>query len=307
MNEKKQRRSVLIGVLLLTGLFALGYIGINRIAFAGSAATAVLGVQDNSDEQDEVQSVNDTRVFSPIYNEYRLITETADANNGRETGGFNVDRLVPLQDHYLTRYEAEVIVAEILSERLGVVFNTSEFTFGLLDQTPGSSNSMWLTTTPDYDINGQIHDVSIDTVTGELLEFSSFDVSVDFFTTVSHNGVNFMIEERGHPIEGAEYTRYIRPYMLTQLEAATMAADLIYEEFGVTMEGLRMQMPLIISSTNEGFWNVWIMPSEYKYEGNGIYVSPANCFYVFINATTGEIENFQDLRGADECCIIESE
>ena len=386
MNEKKQRRTVLIGVLLLIGLFALGYIGINRIAFAGSGTTAVLGLQDNhldehdmelsgevscdivtsgfsdnavvvcdedtiiltdmeigviivngfsdnvmivrdedtitiTDDEDEhvvIEGFSDnaeifvdrytvsvrstTEILHNIHDGEPsgnpLITETADENNGRERGYFNVDRLVSLQDHYLTREEAEVIVAEVLYERVGIEFDTSEFVFGLLDQSPGGSESMWLTGTRVYDANGQIHDIAIDAVSGNVIEFQSFYVSTEFFTTVEHRGISFVVEEWGNPVEGPEYSRYIRPYMITQVEAAKMAADFIYEEFGMTMEGLRMQMPLGINDyTSEGLWSVWIMPAEDEVSEYGL-ITPASLFLIQINATTGEIIDM-DFRGFD--------
>jgi len=299
MNEKKQKRTVLLGVLLLTGLFAIGYIGINRIAFAGSGAATVLRPMDNySNEQIESQSSSEAVMFSSIHYEYQFITETADLNNGREAGYFNVDRLVPLQDHYLTRYEAEVIVAEVLSQKLGVEFDTSEFRFGLLDQTPGSTMSMWLTSTPDYDNNGQVHDISIDAITGDLLEFNSVNVTVEYFLNIEHNGISFVVEEWGNPVQESKNTRHFQPYMLTQVEAATLAADYIYEEYDVTMEGLRIQLPFSTNDDRESFWTAWIMPAEDEYFGNGSYGTPASMFFIQINATTGELIGM-DLRDFD--------
>ena len=107
MSLKKEKIAVVIGALLLTGVFVMAYLGINAIAFADATTSGNENVEYQSTQEDNYIHDNSPRGD-------RLITETADLNNGRETGYFNVDRLMPLQDHYLTRYEAEVIVAEIL-------------------------------------------------------------------------------------------------------------------------------------------------------------------------------------------------
>lgn len=105
-----------------------------------------------------------------------------------------------------------------------------------------------------------------------------------------------MIEDRGNPAERPEYTRYIRLYMLTQVEATIMVADLIYEEFGMTMEELSMQASLAISDTGEGFWNVWAMSTEIETFDDGTITNSTSWFYVFINATTGKVLEYLDVR-----------
>ena len=297
MSLKKEKIAVVIGALLLTGVFVMAYLGINAIAFADATTSGNENVEYQSTQEDNYIHDNSPRGD-------RLITETADLNNGRETGYFNVDRLMPLQDHYLTRYEAEVIVAEILYDRLGMEFDTSKFIFGLLDRYPDRGSSMWMADTRDLDAHLRVHTIAINAVTGELLAFGSSGGSVEFFNIVEHNGISFVIEDWGCPIEGSEYQQSIRPYMLSQTETALIAADLIYEEFGATMEGLRMQMPFGVND-DEGIarWNVWIMPAEHDSCGFGCYQSPDPWFYLFIDAITGEIIEIRDFRDANEFII----
>ena len=269
MNEKKQRRTVLIGVLLLTGLFALGYIGINRIAFAGSGTTAVLGVQDNNlDEEEEV-----------IDDEY----------NGRGRN-FCLD---PLQDQCLTREEAGVIAAEVLYEGLGIEVDTSKLYYALTEQCLKISDSVWVVTTYEYDVNGQIHDVFIDAFTGEMIRLSSTYASKGFYTTVEHRGTRFRFVEWGNPVDGPDNSRYISPHMISQTEAATIVDDFLFESYGVSMEDIRMEMSLCLDRTcslaEEGAWQVWIRPSEGEEFRDFESLYGNRLVLVTVNATTGMI------------------
>jgi len=284
---KEEKAKLVAKTLLLTGLFAGLFVGVNMAVFSGAVVARIPAIM----EQD-----------GP--GENRLLTETADENHGRDWSSFNVDRLVSMEDHFLTREEAEVIVEEALYERLGLEVDASEFTFGLLDHPHSSIEAIWITMTLGYDENGLVHWININAATGELLRLDSSEVSVEFFETYTHNGIDFVVEEWGRPHEGPEYAQYIRPYMIGQEEAVLMAADLIYETFGVTMEGLRMQASLGIAlDTDRGFWNVHIMPVGYDIDEYG-YISPAQWFYVFIDATTREVVHFQDFRDLDRNDII---
>ena len=308
MMVKEETIKLVVKTLLLTGIFAGLFIGANMVVFS-EAARARTPAMMEAEEVDVQEAEEHEETLHDIHDGYlgenRLLTETADENHGREWSSFNVDRLVPMEDHFLTREEAEVVVAEVLYEQLGLEVDASEFTFGLLDHPSHQVEAMWITSTRHYDENGEVHDVAIHAVTGELIRFESLGVVTEFFETYTHNGIDFVVEEWGNPAEGPEYTRYMRDYMLSREEIVLLSADFIYEEFGVTMEGLRMQASLGFGTEmSHGTWNIHIMPVEYDVDEDGLQTTPAQWFYLFINATTGEIIHYQDFRGLDRNDII---
>ena len=310
MARTKEKFIVAIGTLVLIGVFTAVYFGINAFAFTDVATDIPL--------QQPVVTHNGPR-----------ITETADDNLGLETSHFNVNRLASQQAHYLTRAEAEVVVAEILYEQTGLVVDMSDLIFGLLDQYPNVQRSMWITSTREYDVNGQTHDIHIDAITGEVIRFDSNQITVDYLRTITHGGTTFTIVAQGCPFNGPRNSNYLQPYMLTQVETAAIAADFIAENFGITMDGLRMQVIFghngrNMNNRNNSYWTVWVTDhnnlsggqrcqsnGQGRNQGGGCD-SNTLLFNLMINATTGEIVNYHDYRQSNTqndrplCLTIES-
>jgi len=324
MFVKKEKMTVVIGSLLLVGVFALIYLGINAIAFADATSVG----DENFDNYPYIEAIDDENFDDYEYQggrlegnfqyaetavlydirwqcQVRLMTETAETYD-YWFGHFNISRLVSMKDHYLTRYEAEVIVAEILYEKTGIEFDTSELVFGLLDQYAGAFRSKWLTSTRNYHELGRVYDIAIDAVTGDLLDFQGVTVVREYFGIANHNGIEFEIEDFYNLISGDNHqiiyqinNGTIDDDMFTQTEAALMAADLIYENYNVTMENLRMESNFGINIHAEiAHWRLWIMPVENVPCpcGSGNYHTPHPWFFVLVDAITGEIIEYRDYR-----------
>lgn len=251
-DKQNERLSVFTWVLLLTSVFSIGYLGINRVVFSNSATMAILGIRPEN-------QMRSGEFFQ---------TETADENND-DWSWFDIDRLVSWQDHYLTRVEAEQVIAGIFSWETGLEFDFSEAHFGLLHQLPDVSKSMWITTT-GIAVNDRIYDIAIDAVTGELIEFIVYNHNMSIFTTVEHNGITFEIlaDEQDEHIE-----------LLSPVEAAIMVADYLFENFEITLEDLQIELIRRDDSSWDGgiYWNVWIWQIE-----------ESGSFSVIIDAETGE-------------------
>jgi len=264
MNEKKQRVTVLIGVLLLTGLFALGYIGINRFVFATADTNATLD---------------------------QPLTTLFDA--------INDEHFTPLQDDYLTEQEAKVIFAETLADRAGLEFDLSDLHMVLFDEPPNLI-STWQGVTWGSDRSNEFHNfaIKLDAITGSLLEFGS-----DISPMGEHTVINMTISEPHEmTFDIKQYTpiipRYwdgeIRSYHLTIEEAAKVMAEAMYEEYDIILDGHTLIIDFKDDSFNENAsWDGFVTIEDrvslaayddIDYDGFGAY-----SISITVNALTGEV------------------
>jgi len=116
----------------------------------------------------------------------------------------------------------------------------------------------------------------------------------DPFIEMEHNDVRFMIQEWGRPV-GEAQIRFEGD--LTQVEAAEIVAKYLYDTYGVTMEGFRMQLTYSVVE-GAGSWQAFVMPAEDEDFGDGITGLPATQFYIQVAANTSEILSM-DVRGFD--------
>jgi len=292
MNEKKQRRIVLIGVLLLTGLFALGYIGINRVAFAGSGIAAILGVQDNQQDEEDDHYITQDDAESDASEEYTVPPEYV--------------YLIPLQDHYIKLDEAEVIFTEVLYEKTGIEFDTSDFSMILLED-PEELFSIWLGFLLQDDKNGEDHQIRINAETGEVLEFITIRIPIEGDTpdtatiTITISG-SFYIEDLTADVP-SHWGTEIKPYHLSIEEAAEVVAGVVYEEFDTTLDGHTIYLNFNDNPHHDGeYWQGWVVLEEDMnideidkinddFEVFIVETQVDFGVYFLINARTGEVTN----------------
>jgi len=264
LSEKKQRKTVLLGVLLLIGLFALGYIAINRFAFAIAGTNAALELP---------MAVE----FPTTIDEYSV------------------------QDNYMTLHEAKVLFAEILFERAGLEFELSNLHIALFED-PLFLGSTWQGVTWGTDSNGEYHNIgiTIDAETGKVVELiDNTMVAIDGYIITSMTiseprEMTFDIKDVTSSIP-SHWEKEIRPYHLSVEEAAGLIARAIYDEFDTTLD----EHTIIINFKDDPFddreyWEGFISIEEgvcledydIDIEGYGAYG-----ISIIVNARTGEIIN----------------
>jgi len=242
MNEKKQKRTALFGVVLLIGLFALGYMGINRFAFATTANN------NNNTTQGLLEDGLDDNVVD-------YATETDDY----------VFHHIPLQDHYITAAQAQALFIETLYEETGLEFEVSDFQMILIDDVFLDNISIW----DGYlDSNDAIHQIKIDAETGEVLEFITSRMPIEgyYTTTVSvaisdSYEITFDIDDRTAfmPSNFGE----IQPFHLSIEEAASIVARVVDEEFDTSLDGHTLIINFNDNPHNDGeYWQGWIILEE---------------------------------------------
>ncbi|MCL2559860.1 MAG: hypothetical protein FWE07_05175 [Turicibacter sp.] len=293
---KTEKSKVLLGVLILIGLFALGYVGINRIAFATSGTEAILGLRHSSVGEPVValQAELQTEPIEepdPVLEQQEpifRITETADDEHPVH---FPYSILRPMEDRYITRYEAEVTVAAFLYERLGMRVAPETLIFGLTQQISTFTNRLWFTSVVD-DQDGRIHNVAVDVITGGVVLFETWHEALEAVAEVEHNGISFVIDDWRHPMLGPVNGRYWQPYMVDQVNAAVIAADFIYEELGITMAGLRLQLSFERNPDDQSRWEwrAWTVPCWETRNFSTLNV----WFNLSIDAVTGEVLRYHD-------------
>ena len=266
VNEKKQKIIVLIGVLLLTGLFALGYVGINRFVFATTSPNIALG--QSMDIEDDALEEEDTEV--------------------------------PLHDHYISLDEAETIFIDALHGRTGLEFTTSDFHVALRELD--DMDSYWVGFLLQNDSNGEDHQIVIDAETGEIIEFATFRIPVEgdnpevvtMTMTISGTG-SFYINDQTANVP-SHWGTEISPYHLTIEEAAEVVAATIYEEFETTLDGHTMYLNFNDNPHHENeYWQGWIILEEdidldeFDDYDEEFEVHTDFGVYFLVNARTGEV------------------
>jgi len=295
-REKSEKCKVIVGALLLMGLFTGAYLLINNAAFVAAAEDQSVTVDDEYEYQIDGETIDYTDE-NQMDNEIIYYTDGDDGysygtDGDRELRYFQVYYDISLQDHYITGYEAEIIIAEEFLYKMDIELSAVDSVKSLtLTELPYHDEyySIWFATI-DYQINERdFHStIEIDAETGQLVFFMTEQLPLNHYVTLEHNGISFVVSED----QRADDAGYLQPYMITREEAAMIAAEFAYEEFGMTMEGLRMSVELFQSDfyPTGYFWYIGFIPIDWDYPEGWIGQLP----FIIFNAVTGEIDRYGD-------------
>ena len=313
-NIKKEARNklkVVAGVLALVMLFAGAFVGINSAAFANSTGfgdfeehplVTILGPNEICPE---LWTEEDDRLLQAFHYKFSLMEWCPTPSEMELNEKIAWEMLVTPRERHLSRSEALMLGVEWIVEEFGIVVYIGEcghccgfspyVWLGFEHESMGVNNrSFW---TGGY---GYIN-FSIDGITGERVAIRDESQPFDFsWTEISLEGMNFRVTDSTSMWmhSGPSYLTLQMPYHLTMEEVAILVAEYAYEAFGISIDGLYVEMGLTSwdaygNLNNQAQWSVvvgdYYCDSWADVEGVLAHAVENVHFYLVIDAVTGDL------------------
>jgi len=325
MTPKKEKKIFLIGTLLFLAVFAIGYIAINHFVFAEASGNMDLVEESEIPEYNELQTEYvEAEPEEAMITEEEAVVLAAEALYEKFTltmDGLEMEiylfadynelfaeyNMIPwpymsysVSDHWQVftsgfEYENANDVGPIIP-----MFNMSARLVDGLTPQWHLIGDHWQVFVAGglQEHNGEVIPTSgrftiyVDVITGEIIDIAdAWNVDESIFNA-TFNGVTWTFASWW-----TDLVDFIPSYMLTNVDAAVLTAEWVYETFGMTIDnvdnvGIQQNMAVDLHTnlqTGELYWKIHFA-ERWVYIGGG---SRAEGLYaqLEINAITGEINS----------------
>ena len=330
-KEKQSRVKAVAGALVLTGVFAGMYLGVNNLAFVSATEGEETTPYETVDVYEEggtleverltelAMELDDEAALQEAIRNEVLAIWGWDATEEEINQQVEFRMLTTPRAHHLSENDAKAIGAQWIYEEFGVRANANasdhNFFVSFNHEDLGIVNqSFWMGTLEMRDFHGY-------TENGEMIVYGN---SLNAFTFVIDGitGERIAIRDGMLPLEPASTIITVgdmevtvldysvepntcnpsfhveqQSYHLSVEEAALLMVETIYEDFGINLDGHRIHMTLdlrlMMDETEVESWSAHVTRPDETYTAGAQLM-----FWVSVNAITGEIINVVDARDA---------